>query len=113
MKLSRSRVLWLTLLLAALPSCAASYLYGPVDGAAAQPRDDDCAFTVTDTIPQVPFDTLGVLAPEDIQASRLSTDPTKFQKAVEEQVCEAGGDAVVVERDAEGRFVRGTVIKLK
>ena len=98
---------------AAASGCAAKYLYGPLGDATAQPRDDDCEFAVTDVIPDRPFDTLGVLAPDDIEASRVHTDVTKMQKAIAEEVCASGGDAVVVERDPAGRFVRGTIIKLK
>jgi hypothetical protein len=93
--------------------CAGKYLTGPIEGAAAQPRDQGCDFVVTDVIPRRPFDTLAVLAPEDIESTSLPITVVAAQKAVAKEVCLAGGDAVVMERDAEARFVRATIIKLK
>lgn len=89
------------------------YLYGPLGAVVAQPRAKDCAFTLIAKLPEQAHDALGVLAPQDIDAFKAPPDDAVLQKAVGPQVCEAGGDALVVERDAQGRCVRATIIKLR
>jgi hypothetical protein len=77
----------------------------------AQPRAAGCSFTVLNKPPDQAYDSLGVLAPADITTSKLPSDEAAFKKAAGAQICAAGGDAVVVERNGEGRHVRATVIR--
>jgi hypothetical protein len=95
-----------------LAGCGSSaYFYGPLGAVVAPPKPKGCSFDLVDKRPEQAFDPLGVLAPLDIEATKLPADDAAFKKAVEAEVCAAGGDAVVVERDRQGRRVRGTVVR--
>jgi hypothetical protein len=99
---------------AAAAACGGGqYIYGPLGAVLAQPKGKGCAFTLIEKIPEQAYDPLGVLAPVDIATRKVPSGDAAFGKAVARQVCDAGGDAVVAERDAQGRYVRGTVIKLR
>ena len=100
-------------LAAAVAGCGGKYVYGPLGEVVAQPKAKGCTFTLIDKIPPDAYDPLGVLAPVDIELAKLPSGDAAFKRAVDAQVCPAGGDAVVVERDGKGRYVRGTVIKLR
>jgi len=93
--------------------CAAAYVYGPTTPGDAPAKPSGCGFELLDTAPSRPFDELGVLAPKDIEYGDLSGGGIPFKESVGAQVCAAGGDAVVVERDLFSRYVRGTVIRYK
>ena len=93
--------------------CGGKYLYGPLGEVAAQPRPKGCEFALAYAVPEVAYDSLGVLAPEDIQKPKVADAERAFRSAVGAQVCAAGGDAVVVERNTEGQFIRATIIKLR
>jgi hypothetical protein len=101
------------ILTALLTGCAGTYVYGPTGDVEAQAKPPGCTFTLLDLPPQQAFDEIGVLAPQDIEYGDMAGGPTPFKEAVAEQVCKVGGDAVVVERDGTGRYIRGTVIKFK
>jgi hypothetical protein len=88
------------------------YLYGPLGAVVAQPKPKDCPFLVVPGVPVRAYDALGVLAPLDIESPTANNEDA-FKSAVGAQVCAAGGDAVLVERNTEGRFIRGTVIRLR
>ena len=96
-----------------LPACATHYVYGPTGALTAPPKPAGCVFTLLELPPENPFDEIGVLAPRDIEYGDMASGATPFKEAIAEQVCAAGGDAVVVERDFTGRYIRGTVIKYK
>jgi hypothetical protein len=89
------------------------YLYGPLGAVVAQPKPKGCEFLVVPGVPVRAYDSLGVLAPLDIETPKAADSEAAFKSAVGAQVCEAGGDAVLVERNADGRFIRGTVIRLR
>jgi hypothetical protein len=93
--------------------CASHYIYGRTGDVVADPKPPGCVFTMLDVPPEQPFDEIGVLAPRDIEYGDMAGGATPFKEAVSDQVCAAGGDAVVVERDFTGRYIRGTVIKFK
>jgi hypothetical protein len=103
------------LLLAASVSggCATRYVYGRTGEVAAAPKPPGCTFVLLDAAPAQAFDEIGVLAPDDIAFGDMSGGATPFKEAIAAQVCAAGGDAVVGERDDQGRYVRATVIKYR
>jgi hypothetical protein len=102
----------MALVMLGLGACGGKqYLYRSLDQVVAQPKAKGCTFTVLDKPPEQAYDPLGVLAPLDIGSSKLATDEAGLRKAAEAQICEAGGDAVVIERTSEGRLVRATVIR--
>jgi hypothetical protein len=96
-----------------LGACAGKYHYVPLEEVVAQPKEDDCDFAVFESPPEAPYDSLGILAPADIESERLDEDVEDFRDFAAKSVCAAGGDGLVAERDREGRYVRGTIIKLK
>jgi hypothetical protein len=93
--------------------CAGKYIYGQTGDGSTPPKPPGCQYPLLDAIPTRPFEELGVLAPKDIEFPDVAGGATPFKEAVGEQVCAAGGDAVVVERDFQGRYVRATVIRYK
>jgi hypothetical protein len=93
--------------------CATHYVYGRTGEITPPPKPPGCTFTILDVPPEKPFDEVGVLAPKDVEFGDMAGGATPFKEAVADQVCAAGGDAVVVERDFTGRYIRGTVIKFK
>jgi hypothetical protein len=104
------------LLLAATAAVACGgsrYLYGPLGAVVVQPKPKNCDFSLLDKLPDQAYDPLGVFAPVDIVVPKVPSTDAAFKKSVAAQVCEAGGDAVVTERDDQGRYVRGTVIRFK
>lgn len=103
----------IVVLVVLLAGCGARYVYGPVAANPRPAKGGDCSFALLDAAPQRPFEELGILAPKDIEYGTMSGGPVPFKEAVGEQVCAAGGDAVVVERDYFGRYVRGTVVAYK
>ena len=104
-----ARASWLFL----LAGCGASYVYRASGDLAPPPKPRGCTFTMLDAPPSQPHDEIGVLAPNDIEISNLAGGPTSFKEATADQICAAGGDAVVIERDDLARYVRATVIKFR
>ncbi len=96
--------------LATFVGCAPAYIYGRTAPQAPAAKALGCAFSLLDKIPQLPFDEVGVIAPEDIEYGDMAGGVESFKSAVGAHVCAAGGDAVIVERDWTGRYIRGTVI---
>ena len=103
----------LAVLLLSAAGCAGHYVYGRTGELVPPPKPPGCTFVLLELPPEQPFDEIGVLAPRDIEYGDMAGGATPFKETVGEQVCAAGGDAVVVERDYTGRYIRGTVIKYK
>jgi hypothetical protein len=93
--------------------CAGHYIYGRTGDVIPPAKPPGCVFSLLDVPPQQAFDEVGVLAPKDVEFGDMAGGAVPFKEAVADQVCAAGGDAVVVERDFTGRYIRGTVIKFK
>lgn len=93
--------------------CGPAYLYGRTTDLELVPKAPGCTFTVFDTLPDKPFDEIGIFAPKDIGYADVPGGPTPFKEEVQNQVCAQGGDGVVVERDDQGRYIRATIIKFK
>jgi hypothetical protein len=93
--------------------CGGKYRYGSLGEAVAQPKPKKCSFTVIAQLPTEAYEPLGVLAPEDAEAVKLPDKEEAFKAAIAGEVCAAGGDAVIAERNRQGRYVRATVVKLR
>ncbi len=96
-----------------LAGCGPRYIYGQTTVVAAPAKPDGCPITLMYSVPTKPYEELGVLAPKDVQFGSLAGGPVPFQEDVHRQVCRAGGEAVVVEKNWAGNYVRGTVIRFK
>jgi hypothetical protein len=92
--------------------CTYKYIYGPL-GPTRPAKPADCRYEVLSSVPSRAFEEIGVLAPQDIEYGRMAGGDVPFKESVTAQVCAAGGDAVVVERDYFSNIVRGTVIAWK
>src|SRR5262245_19519175 len=101
------------LALIVLAGCTPAYIYGSTATVNAAPKPAGCGFQLLDAAPRQPYDELGIVAPSDIEDGDMAGGGPMFIDAVKPYVCPAGGDAVVVERDTFGRYVRGTVIRFK
>ncbi len=111
---ARSRWLRLALLLALAPAaCGPMYIYGHTTHQVLAPRAAGCVFGVLEAPPPRDFDEIGILAPEDIAFGSTAGGSTSFVDQVRDQVCQAGGDAVIVERDWQMNYERATVIRFK
>ncbi len=94
-------------------ACSTSYIYGQT-GPRLAAKGADCRFELLDDVPKKDFEELGILATKDVEdGGEAAGGVGPFMEAVRDQVCSAGGDAVVVERDFFGRLYRGTVIKYR
>jgi hypothetical protein len=100
-------------LLLALSGCTSSYVFGRVGDVSPAAKPADCRFEILNAAPTRPFDELGILAPKDIEYGSMAGGSVPFTESVQGQVCAAGGDAVVVEKDMFDHYVRGTVIKYR
>jgi hypothetical protein len=71
----------------------------------------DCPVAVYDAVPNRPWSLVGEVEPED--PGRLATDEQAFVAAVREATCKHGGNAIIVVKDEQGRYVRGTAINVR
>jgi hypothetical protein len=92
--------------------CTSSYVLGRT-AQVAPARSADCKVELLEGAPPRPFAELGVLAPRDIEYGGVAGGATPFVESVRQQVCAVGGDAVVVEKNYAGNYIRGTVIKFR
>ena len=95
-------------LLAVLISCGPTFSYTPrVSGAPTTAKAVPCNFDVTATLPASGYEEIGLLD-RTWEWAKTAQD---FKDAVQEAVCNAGGDLVVTEVNAVGNYVRGVVLR--
>jgi hypothetical protein len=70
----------------------------------------DCPVRVYPQSPDRRFVIVGEVEAENPE--KLATDEASFVKAVRERICKHGGNAVIAQQDEQGRYLRGTVIRL-
>ncbi|MCI0668912.1 MAG: hypothetical protein L0Y64_00470 [Myxococcaceae bacterium] len=93
---------------ALLSGCAPSYRWAKTTSVQADARESSCSFDILTARPDRAFDELGVLEKE------WDTNQVDgFRASTQAQVCAAGGDAVLVEVNGLGHYVRGTVIRYR
>jgi hypothetical protein len=85
-----------------------SYAFTPSARFQPPPKPKGCKFDMHTSQPSDGYEEIGTLEhyngdpPKDVE---------KMRKAVAEQVCELGGDAVIATTDAKGHYTKGQVIK--
>jgi hypothetical protein len=83
------------------------YNYTPTTRNAAAVKPPGCEFELLTTRPPRPYVELGVLE----RSMRVAGSASDFKESVRENVCNAGGDAVLTELNGLGGYIRGTVLK--
>lgn len=71
----------------------------------------DCPVRLLDQAPERGFAILGEVKPEDPE--KLTTEADVFLASVRESVCKLTGDAVIVNRDEAGRYLGGTIVRMR
>ncbi len=71
----------------------------------------ECEVRLFDRAPDRPFVIVGELEAEN--PARLATDEASFLKSLRPRICRHGGNAVIAQRDDQGRYLHGTVIRLR
>jgi hypothetical protein len=104
---SRMQRLFLALVLVA--GCVPlSYTFTPASSQPVMAKPKGCKFEVVMSQPNEGYEEIGTL---DYYNGEAPKDVNKFKKAVAEQVCQVGGEAVVATVDAKGVITKGSVIK--
>ena len=85
-----------------------SYTFTPESAKPISPKPDNCKVEVLTTAPDGSYEVVGTL-------EQYNGTPTKnvdkFRSAVDTQVCQAGGDAVIAIANEKGEYSKGSVIK--
>ncbi len=77
-------------------------------GPAFPPREPQCGFYVFTTSPWGPFVEIGVL---DIHPAEAPSDMDSLRRMIQQQVCSAGGDAIVAFANGRGEYIKATILK--
>ncbi|HEY5922511.1 MAG TPA: hypothetical protein VIV11_12605 [Kofleriaceae bacterium] len=85
-----------------------SYAYTPATSNPVARKPAGCKFDIHTTTPTQGYSELGTLKHYNGEAPK---DTEKFRKAVAEQVCDVGGDAVIVTTNEKGLYTTGSVVK--
>jgi hypothetical protein len=90
-------------------SSGSGYVFTKSTLAAVPARPAGCDFQILGSVPSRPHEEIGILdgthsCPDSVQ---------KFRAVVGQQVCAAGGDAVITEVSGFGCYVRGIVVRWK
>src|SRR5262245_18462633 len=81
-----------------------SYAFTPATNAPIKSRPDNCEFKVLLSPPPEGYEEIGELKHYN---GTPPSDAEKFKKAVAEQVCQNGGDAVIGFADDKGKLTKG------
>jgi hypothetical protein len=79
-------------------------------GEARPPKPPDCQVTVYSSMPVKPHDELGTLSIRYEGNTAYLTELKDVMKAIQPEVCKAGGDAAVARPNEHGAYVRATVL---
>jgi hypothetical protein len=85
-----------------------SYTYTPASSQPVMGKPKGCKFEVVMSAPSEGYEEVGTL---DFYNGDPPKDAGKFKKAVAEQVCQVGGDAVIATVSDKGTITKGSVIK--
>jgi hypothetical protein len=99
---------WIALPL--LCACVPEVLFTPRGGSCPK-RPENCAFELISRRPQREYEVIGVLDLEVFAARKIPNDDASFRAVVADEVCRAGGDAVIPGINGNGRYVLATVVK--
>ena len=81
----------------------------PSTNAQAAPRPSSCAFDLLQLRPSRPFDELAIIENDMHYADNAEL----FKTLVADQVCQAGGDAIVAEPNSAGYYPGGVIIRYR
>jgi hypothetical protein len=98
-----ARLLALVLLAGCTPT---AFAFSPIVNGTT-PKPDDCAVEILTSPPSRDYQEIGTL---DYYNGPEPKTVESFKKAVSQQVCRAGGTAVIATVDDKGQFSKGTVI---
>lgn len=76
-------------------------------GSPRAPRDPDCHFTMLSLPPDSGYVEVGTI---DLHWSR-PRDLSDFKRAIQSDVCAAGGDAAIARVNGDGQYIKATVIR--
>lgn len=93
-------------------ACGGSGGYRKTGGTYAA-RGPNCDYRVIRNRIIEPYEELGVVDIEAFSVPQLPSNENEFRRTVGEHVCKAGGDAVIPAIDMHGRWVHGTIIRLR
>ena len=102
------RLLALTAVLLFGGCVSLSYAFTPATNKPISGRPAGCKFELHTSTPTQGYEEIGTLKHYNGDPPK---DTEKFRKAVAEQVCEVGGDAVIATADAKGLYTTGSIIK--
>ena len=102
--MNRLRVVVLAVLAGCVPT---SYAYTPTATRGFPSRAAGCTFEVSTTEPTQAYEEVGTLTHYNGDVPKSLDD---FKKAVSKQVCELGGDFVIVHGDGNGGYPDGTIV---
>jgi len=100
-----------TIAACAIPAASIRYDFTRTTTAPAAARPAGCQIELFTTPPAKPFVELGSLDWHRRGFSARAYNAADFMRAVQPQVCGAGGSAVLAEVGGDGAYVRGTVIR--
>ena len=99
------RLIVLVLLAGCVPL---SYAFTPATNAPIKAKPNGCEFKVVTSTPAEGYEEIGTLQHYNGTPPK---DTEKFRKAVAEQVCQVGGDAVIATANAKGELTTGSIVK--
>ena len=85
-----------------------SYAFTPSTQAPIKAKPSNCEFKVFMSNPAEGYEEIGTLQHYNGTPPK---DTEKFKKAVAEQVCQVGGDAVIATSDEKGQLMKGSIIR--
>ena len=71
----------------------------------------DCQLQIFEKAPAQAYSVLGTIEPEN--PAKLAKNEQDFLSSVRESACKHAADAVIADRNAEGLFTRGVLIRLR
>jgi len=84
-----------------------SYAYTPASSRSFEKRGESCAFEIVTTPPDKNFEEVGTLAHYN---GDVPKDLDGLRKAIEKQVCNLGGDAVIAISEEGKGYSKATII---
>src|SRR5580704_17635555 len=64
-------------------------------------KPTDCSFAILDMRPGRPFDEVGRVSPQQVVATSRGLTLAEFKPAIQQNVCQLGGDAIIAEQRQE------------
>lgn len=111
-----NKMLFLFFALLAGCSSVPTMNYSKSSGKVFNPKASNCDFFVRTTAPKEAFEEIGVINLSPAYYSNgipvLPNNSDELKGYIREQVCKAGGDAVIGDVNGVGQYVRVTILKI-